>query len=263
MANILTKKRFIDELNFYISFHFDDDTCIDIINDYEEWFDNEISNGKTEQQICVALDSPRRTAHNLVIESKNIANYKLRFLHNSTFQSLCVSVIHILFGVLLVNHYNKNGFNFFLPALFINFLLFFIDMSIARKTISIQVKSKVNLLFSCIFLLVMLLEVFTVHTCYYNYIGKIYTSLATVFILILFLIDINIIAKRNLNKRLRVVTIFHISSIINILLFFINQLHLLHDSAYSYSTIYYSLCMYIQILALTFVLYKVKFNKVQ
>lgn len=63
------KKNFLERLTRYLSFYFDDVEVTNIINDYEEWFENESLQGKSEEEICFALQSPKKVFDNLILEN--------------------------------------------------------------------------------------------------------------------------------------------------------------------------------------------------
>lgn len=51
MAKVTSRADYIDKLKFYLSFYFSEDENTNILNDYEEWFENEILCGKSEEEV--------------------------------------------------------------------------------------------------------------------------------------------------------------------------------------------------------------------
>ena len=69
------KNDFISKLAFYLSFHYSDEEQKSIINDYDDWFKNEMGMGKEYAQVCEELGTPRKIVNNLLSEeSKHISN---------------------------------------------------------------------------------------------------------------------------------------------------------------------------------------------
>lgn len=268
MSKIISKKNFIEKLSFYLSFYFDDYECVSILQDYEEWFDNEALQGKDEMQICSGLENPMKIARNLAVESGNNIGQKILFLRNTMLQTLCLVVMHFLISILVLKYCNRNGFDFFYIAICINFLIFFMGMFIVKRTVQSKVwNPRSNLLITGAFLMIILSEVLLLHRFNYSHIGKVYMIVLAILICIFVCLNIHIIMKKYIiNKRLGFTTIFHVSGVITILFFLINQIHMFYGdiTTYSYQVIIRSIYLYIQTAILYVILYKSKtFEKEQ
>ena len=66
----MTKKIYLEKFSFFLSFYFFKDACDDIISDYEDWFNNEISIGRSENKICEEMLSPRLLAKKIYKETE-------------------------------------------------------------------------------------------------------------------------------------------------------------------------------------------------
>ena len=96
------KNDFISKLAFYLSFHYSDEEQKSIINDYDDWFKNEVGMGKEYAQVCEELGTPRKIVNNLLSEeSKHISNIHMIF--NNVFIHYCVLLIlHFIISTFLI-----------------------------------------------------------------------------------------------------------------------------------------------------------------
>lgn len=262
MSKIISKQNFIEKLRFYLSFRFSDDENASILNDYEEWFENETSQGKSEEEICAALDEPKKIVRKLLIESYNSTPISM-FFNNAMIQVLLLMTMHLFIGILLLKICNENSLNYLYFAMGINFLYFIIGSIIIKKTgcpKSHNYGSDLSI-FSFV-VLVILFEALLLPRLAYSDSGKICVLLASAFSLVFFLINFYFVIKKFIyNKEYMFLSIFHISGIITLLFFLINQLHMLYkDMSELINLVCGSLCMYVEIVLLCLIFYKIKIS---
>lgn len=133
MRKEITKQSFFDKLGLSLSFYFNNQESASILSDYEEWFKNETLCGKSEKEICTALEHPRTIAKKMFIESGSSSSRFFILSHNPIIQIILLSMIHLLAIFVLLYDYNKNNMVYICTASFINILYFIIGIKIIRK----------------------------------------------------------------------------------------------------------------------------------
>lgn len=257
----VSKENFMSELKFYLSFHFNEDENTSIIKDYDEWFENESSQGKNEEEICAALEEPRKIVKNLLSESRSDSNRISILLHNTVIQVFSLIIIQFLIGLLLLKICNQNSLNFVYFALGINFLYFAIGSFIIKKS---NRKTNYKKSVRSISYLAVLILLFELNLPNLNYTGsgKVCVLLLGIFSIILFAVNLYF-AMQNIihDKPHAFLSTFHISGIITLIFFVINQLHMLYNDMSSYHyMIYESICIYFEIIILYMIFYKRKIS---
>lgn len=263
MSKIISKQNFIEKLRFYLSFRFSDDENASILNDYEEWFENETSQGKSEEEICATLDEPKKIVRNLLSESCNDATPISLLFNNTMIQVFLLMIMHLFIGILLLKICNENSLNYLYFAMGINFLYFIIGSIMIKKSccpMSHNYGSDLSM-FSFV-VLVILFEALLLPRLAYSDSGKICVLLASAFSLVFFSINLYFVIKKFIyNKEYMFLSIFHISGIITLLFFLINQLHMLYnDMSELINLVCGSLCMYVEIVVLCLIFYKIKIS---
>ncbi len=261
MAKCVSRENFIEKLSFYLSFHFNEDENTSITKDYDDWFENEASQGKNEAEICAALEEPQKIVKNLLSESGSNSNQISILLHNTVIQVFLLIIMQFLISLSLLRFCNQNSINFVDFALSINFLYFVAGSVIIKKS---NQKTKYNKSIRSIFYLAVLILLFELMLPRISNTGsgKVCVLVLGTFSLILFLMNLYF-AMRNIihDKQLTFLSTFHISGIITLIFFVINQLHMLYNgmSEYHY-LIYESVCIYFEIIILHVVICKRKIN---
>lgn len=263
MAKIISKQDFFEKLRFYLSFHFNDDENASILNDYGEWIENETLQGKSEEEICATLDEPKKIVKNLLAESCNNPSPISMLFNNAMIQVLLLIIAHLFTGILLLNICNENLLNYLYFAIGINFLYFLIGSIIIKKSGCPKLNNFGSDLSICgLAVLIILFEVFLLPKLTYSNIGKICVILASVFSVIFFVINLYFVIKKFIyNKQYMFLRIFHISGIITLLFFLINQLHMLYTDVSEYmNLIYGSICIYMELVVLFLFFYKIRID---
>ena len=267
MSKEISKKNFMKKLGLYLSFHFNDDEVTNILNDYEDWFENEKSQGKSESEIYSALESPKAIVKNLLSESGSRPLRISVFFHNTMLQILALIIIQFLSGVLLLRICNRNALNFFFYALGINFLYFITGFFIIKKpcyTKSANYKDNLPVFGLTVF--VILFEFFFIPKLNYPIFGKVYTFgmvyvlILSAVVLILFVASLYFATKKLMyDKPNAFFTMLHISGTMTLLFFSINQMHMLYKDMSEYTAfIYNSIEIYLETIVLCLIFYTIK-----
>lgn len=74
----MSKVEFLDILQDYLTGNFSESDIIDILRDYEEFFINGELEGKSQENICKMLGSPKRVAKELIREMKGATKEETR-----------------------------------------------------------------------------------------------------------------------------------------------------------------------------------------
>lgn len=261
MPKGLSRKSFIEELQFYLSFHFTDEEASDILNDYEEWFANEASAGKSEEEICRALTPPKKIVSNLLTESGN-GSIKIPVLFQSTaVQVLLLVIMHLLMNLLLSKLCSSGSLSYLYFALGINFLYFIAGTVIIKKSRTPKPHNYgSNLSISGLAALIIVFEIFFLPKLQGPNSGKICVLMLTGVLFILFSTNVYFAVKKSISdKQFTFLTTLHICGLITLILFLINQLHALYSEASEFlNLIYGSLGIYAETVILCSVFYAKK-----
>lgn len=102
LKEIVSKRAYLKRLEKKLRFKYSKDDIDNILNDYNEIFDIELAQGKTEKDVCIILGDPVRIVQNLDQErgSKNI------FSRGNIMQSILIAVIFCIIGYAIyrINH---------------------------------------------------------------------------------------------------------------------------------------------------------------
>ena len=240
-----------------------------IINDYEEWFENESLQGKSEEEICFALQSPKKVFNNLILENYDKKARIKQLFSNMIMQMIVGIIVFYSLNCLLLRICNTNAFNYFHLALCIIFLCFIGENVIIKKADSKFNADKknfyiLNIFASALAIIVILSERFLLPQIDYVNSGNVYTLILNILSLLFFLISLFIVIQKMIHNRgLVLFTILHLFGIVSLLFFGINQSHMLYDPS-DYSTLVYgSMGIYIVtvILCLLFYIQKIYTKK--
>lgn len=242
MAKNISKKSFIQALQFHLSFYFTDTETADIINDYEEWFGNEALEGKSEKEICDALTPPRKIVRNLLAEANTDSKPKFILFQNTPLQVILLGIIHLLCNLLLSRLCSSSSMHYLYFALGTNFLYFFIGTVLIKKSDSFKPRSyKSNLPITGLAAFIILFEIFFLPKLTGPNSGKICVIVLNVILFILFSTSLYFALKKSSSdKQLTFLTTLHICGVLTLLLFVINQLHALYSSTEEYVRFIYN-----------------------
>lgn len=248
------------KLRFHLAFHFNDEEIESISNDYDEWFTNEISQGKSEEQICRALGSPRKVVSDLLSESAKGA-FQLRIvLQNTVTQIILTIAAYIRISVSLLKIHNENGTSF-LHSGFVMILACFVIGVIAIKNgsnagngINRKVFYGTNIALSCFAVDIILFEVLVIPQLTYFNVGLIlYWSAVALVVCLLVINLVYVIKELSSDKALAFLLTLHCLGISTLLLYFTNQQHMLYDN-WSQHTYFVcgTICLYVETAVLCF-----------
>lgn len=251
----------MSRLGFLLSFYFGDDETSSILNDYDDWFTNEAALGKSEPEICAALESPGAIVKNLRLESGKGTSVLNVFFHSTMLQMFVLMALQMVAGILLLKYCNRNVFSFLYFALDINFLYFLAGVFIIPKGCPFSFSDyKENLPVLMLVVLVLLLEIFAVPKLKHPTFGPVCVLILGIITFILFLAELFcIIQKTELDKLCAFITVFHMTGTITMLWFAINQFHMLYQDMSEYTDfIYSSIGIYLETVVLCLLLCVIK-----
>ncbi len=263
MSKELSKQRFFNELNLRLSFHFNDNEIASVLGDYEEWFEIEASQGKSEKEICSDLERPDKIVKNLLSETNNTSSKLVIWRHNTTIQLFSVTFVRLFTELILLKICNRNAMNYMYFALIINFLYFIAGMGFfkQKQICSKACNYKENLVVLGFAALIIMFELLLIPRLDFFYSGTFYAGLFHMFSLVLFLINMYFIICQFAQNRLHsFIIVLHISGIMSLLFFFINRLHMLDRTMTEYCTksIAGSVAIYIETVVLCLFFYAIK-----
>ena len=135
----MRKELFLNRLSWYLSFYFRNEDRINIVDDYEEWFEKEMENGKTEEELCHSLKSPQAVAARIYHETCHENLFKLliqsHFIKNSIV--LCVNLIIVKY---VLSFCNSTSIYYLIPA-FILLLAFMAQMFLINRDLNVQINN--------------------------------------------------------------------------------------------------------------------------
>lgn len=139
MQKDLSKQSFFDRLTLNLLFYFNTEECDSILNDYEEWFENEALHGKSEKEICAALEEPRTIVKKLLKESGSSSSRFFIISHNPIIQVILLTIGHLFAILLFFNIFQDDYYSFdsiyrVCSIMIINILYFIAGIKITKKS---------------------------------------------------------------------------------------------------------------------------------
>lgn len=238
MSKICTKQQFLDNLKFRLHFYFDNKEVNDILTDYEEWFENESSTEKSEEEICAELGSTEKIIGNILSsERTEDTNFLLSFFRHPAIQITLLSIGRFLLEFLILQICNRNAGNFVYASFILNIIYFFIGISIVKSA-----EENKNYTFKIGFPLITLVA-FTVLALV---IPQITYSQSAVFHMLLFVILETLLLiihfflclfKFFKNRTNTFMPVFYTAGSLSAILFINNQMHMLYPDVSSNSKV--------------------------
>ncbi len=230
MSKIHSKKAFMEKLRFYTSFCFGDGESASILADYEEWFQSEVQHGLSEEEICAALKEPRKIVGKLLLESGHPV-WPALFSHSSAIQIFLLTVLYLAAVLFLGRFCGRNGLNYVYFAMGLNLFYAFLGMLLLKKPGSYKAYSyKIHLPVGGLALLILLLEGFLLPKLTAPNAGEICALFARAGLLMvlgsMFYFAIKAVPQ---NRRWGFLVLLHLSGLLTILLFLLNQLQMLYQ----------------------------------
>lgn len=239
MAKAISKQQFLNKLLFRLSFHYNTDESSGILQDYEEWFEQEERNGKKVEEICLGLESPKAVVSNLLSESGSKDSKGAVLAHNPIIQLLALTLLRLLAEFIVWHLCANSSMNYLYFAMGMNLLYFVAGMVIAGKKGDSKTVFpwKGHLLLLCTSIISLCLALFVVPQLNAPTSGKISVILLNMLILILFLADVLLIYRKALQDKSNTFLLsMHLWGIISVLLSLTAQFHMLYNSISEYRT---------------------------
>lgn len=260
MNKNISKKSFMKKLKFYLSFYFEEEECISILQDYEEWFVNETLQGKTEEEICFSLNSPKKVVSNLLIESRKSLPQMPILLQNTMIQTVLLLMIHFFISTLLLKICDRNVYSYLYFAFGIVFASFIIGITIKfpyKCYFDNHIFYRNNLVIFGFTTVIILFQLFVLPKIKYVGSGILCVRVLTLFIICLYLINIYfVVGKLYQIKDLAFFTILHTLGVITLLFYNINQLHMLYVDVSQWLILPYgSIAIYLETIVLCCLFY--------
>ena len=264
MSKTISQRSFMKKLKFYLAFYFDDKEVNSISNDYDEWFAVEISHGKSEEQICLALGSPQKAVSDLLLDSdKNSIRLPI-LLQNTVIQFFLSVIMNIMVNILLLKAFNRHGLDYLYAGsgmIFIHFAAGMISIKknyLSASDINKKNFNRYNLFLFCFAMAVILFEVLFLSKINDPKSGQLCFLAAAALIVILLSVNMLYVVRELFQDKLSAFSVtFHSLGVSTLLLYFINQLHLLyHDPSQNISLVGGSICIYAETIILYFIMNK-------
>lgn len=227
MTNQLTKTDFFNKLHFLLSFRYSKSECLNILEDYNEWFEGEQSGGKSEEEICSHIGSPQKIVRQICSENPTDSK-KLSILVNNAFlQFVFLVTIRMILELCVLNFCNARGHSYLYFALFINFAFFTAVMMIVKSRRMSLVKNRKNVLMDILaifFIILNTLMMFNLSIPVGHYFAYAY-EIAICIIYIIIMMQSRSIWKDCCNSYLFACKAF---AVISLLFFMMNQMQMLY-----------------------------------
>lgn len=254
-----SKQKFFNKLSFLLSFYFNNTESTSILNDYRNLFENEASQGKTEDEICSDLEPPIKIVKKLSSQTSSNSSKLFIFSHNIILQILFLIIVRLFTEIVLLKICNEYSLNYIYFAIVINFIYFTIGMILIKEKSNYSKIQyyKGNLLILSLTLIMILFQVFLTSKLTYSYSGKICTISLSILSFFMFIISLYfIICKIIENKQSSFFITMNLLEFITLSLFFINELHMLYNSIPEYINFAFKgIYIYVEIIILDFIFY--------
>lgn len=227
MADRFTKTNFFNQMHFLLSFRYSESECLNILEDYDEWFEGEKSCGKSEEEICSHIGRPQKIVRQICSENPTDSR-KLKILVNNVFlQFMCLVTIRMIIELCVLNFCNAGGYSYLYFALFIN-SAFFVSAAMIVKCRRISLtknrKSKLIDILTIFFIIFNTFMVYNLTIPAGQYITYVYEIVICI-IYITMMTQCRGILKDSFNIYMLACKAF---AVISMLFFMINQMQMLY-----------------------------------
>ena len=224
----MTKKQYLERLRFFASFYFSKDACDDIILDYEDWFDNEIGLGRSEDELCEEMLSPRMLAKKMYFETENKDNRFCVLLKNITVKTVVVVIVHMLLCFYTLMKSNTRGESYLYYGLIINLIvyltMFFMFFKDRRIEFTLPTNRLINFFLPVLFIFAFWLV--TKNTSVHG-MGLIYDLILMILMIAIYVYGI-LLAVINQNNTYSIVCLIFTFGFVVMIGFTRNQLHMFY-----------------------------------
>lgn len=221
-----SKNSFLRELNFLLTLHFDESERNSIIDDYEDFFKNEVLQGKSEIEICSSIEPPKKIVENLCKEKQH-SDY-LVFFKNTYVKILLVSMFIFILDIVFLNLCKEYSISYLFFALLSQILYLGFGVWILDKSKSSKLEYKEHFVIFGVTIVVFLFESFVISLKNIDNV-ILYTSIFWLIILGSYLCALYFILKINKGNEFYFSVALHLSGLVSICIYFINELGLLYN----------------------------------
>ncbi len=130
------KADFLYRMQFLLSFQYSDSECKNILSDYEEWFQEESRNGKSEAEICANMGHPLEVVKKITAQTQSEAPKLSILIHHRFLQFMALIGIRIFADLSVFYYCERNGLQYFYAALFLNMIYFVCAMAAVKNKAS-------------------------------------------------------------------------------------------------------------------------------
>lgn len=252
--NTLNKKNlFLSALMFRLSFIIPYPDVINIIDDYDDWIDNESSNYKKQAEIYQNLHIGKIISENKNMSHQNFFQYLLLLMNNPYLVLLFSSLVIYFAELILLDICKINGYNYVGISAITNFLFFIMVILNIKKEIQLSVNHNYTKRIPFIPFGVVLLLFICFPTITYLFNSN-YSGICTEYFLILFsiiflCIQISYIYTNSRNIKHISVQLIFVKGLISLIFYYISQLHAIYSESSDYYA--FAICSFALILEMT------------
>lgn len=229
MKQCMSKKDFLQKLSLLLAFRFGEKERYSIVSDYDDYFANEMSQGRSEQEICLSIGQPREIVKKLCeTEDRKLGSY-IEVFRNVSVQIAVASIILFLIELLFLKNCKTYALdNYFYFALLIQCGYFIMGMCILRKCTFQKISYVRHIIPAGIMIGVLLFEGFIVPSMSGENSGMICDSILWLTIAILCVLGVRNIFKITSKNAAAFEIMMHLSGVVSVCMYFINEHGLLY-----------------------------------
>lgn len=221
------KADFLNKMQFLLSFRYSREECRHILKDYEEWFQEESRNGKTDAEICSNMGRPEEIVKKLTAEAKSDASMFSVLIQNGLLQFMFLTGVRMFADLYAFYYCEKNGQNYFWFAVVLNAFYFACAMAAAKGKEPIRLLRWENFA-----IMIFAAAVFAGNLAVWHFAADIRTGPYTVFVLTLLVSMIYVVTAiqggwKVMKKEQEIYMLaIHATGLASMLLFSIRQYHI-------------------------------------
>lgn len=225
-----TRKEYIEELSFHLSYMCTVEETELMVDDYEELFENRMSSGEVEAEICLSLGAPKLVAQKYCLEIKKHGNQVMNFIHNPFCVSISLYLLCFIMSFLLMNKCSVNAKNFLLIGMISNaiFAVVFLRLITAGYRSSERGKyifKRIVMLLFVVSVVLLVVECLLIPSCQNEHVGFYFNLLLA--LLALFIAGIYFtLSQILLNKNIIYCGTYLLTSFVIHCFYVMNQLHM-------------------------------------
>lgn len=229
MKQCISRKDFLQKLSLLLAFRFGEKERYSIVSDYDDYFANEMSQGKSEQEICLAIGQPREIVKKLCeTEEKNLGSY-IELFRNVSVQIAVTSIIFFLIELFFLNKCKKGALdNYFYFVLFSQCGYVIAGMCILRKCTFQKTGYARHMIPAGIMIGISLFEGFAGPFMHSQNSGRITVRILWLVIAVLCVLGARNIFRITGKNAAAFEMVVHLSGVVSVCMYFINEHGLLY-----------------------------------